>query len=202
MVCQDRCDASPCQIRAQLLIRPDQLAHLTHHRWSVPALVEIHRMGGGARVAELLHRLEGHRLAIHQAVDQLIEIGLLMPNPGHGHPLRPEYLLSERGHRVAEASTRVVSELEKLDAAEIGLRKWTLPTTLAIAQGANRFGEMRVLLVSATDRAISQCLGLMTDASLVSVKKSKDDRRAAVYALRDGMAPVAEALGQMPTLAV
>ena len=49
---------------------------------------------GGSRFAVMLARLGLSRSALAASLAQLQEAGWLRRNPGHGHPLRPEYVLT------------------------------------------------------------------------------------------------------------
>src|SRR3990167_5943514 len=76
---------------------PDPLLiQLGSHRWLVPLLADLaaHR---GARFVELIHRLGLSRDSLTRTLDAAATIGWVQRNPGHGHPLRPEYRLTEAG---------------------------------------------------------------------------------------------------------
>ena len=45
----------------------------------------------------MLARLGLSRSMLTASLTQLIEAGWLQRNPGHGHPLRPEYVLTDAG---------------------------------------------------------------------------------------------------------
>lgn len=173
---------------------PASLARLTHHRWALPVLVELHNQRG-SKFITLVNRLDAHRIAVTSALDALIELGLVIPNPGYGHPMRPEYILTTGGEQIAPACKRVMASLDRTGLTDLGLRKWTMPTILAVHQGAERFGQIRDALTSATDRAVSQCLSLSTDADLLRRNETEDDARAVVYALQRAGRIVGDALG-------
>src|SRR5918911_3561105 len=100
----------------------DELIALFHHRWSAPVLAEILRQRG-SRFAALAGTLGVGRESLRRTLESLLELGLVARNPGYGHPLRPEYVLTPRGRAAAE---RCASLLEIAD-DEVVLRKWTLP---------------------------------------------------------------------------
>lgn len=180
-------------------LAPAHLALLTHHRYALPALAQLHIQRGSKHVT-LVHRLGAHRLAVSQALDTLIELGLALPNPGYGHPMRPEYILTERGHTLGPACVHVSATLVRFGLADFGLRKWTLPTILAVHQGAERFGDIRAALASATDRAVSQCLNGAGDASILCRADHAKDARAVVYRLERIGRSIAHATSELPAL--
>jgi DNA-binding HxlR family transcriptional regulator len=83
-------------------------------------------------------------------------------NPGHGHPLRPEYLLTPAGARVAPAC---LSLLDALPDRDRSLKKWTLPVLAAVGDGA-RFNDLRGEL-PATPRALTLALKDLQTLGLV-----------------------------------
>lgn len=184
-----------------MLIRPDQLARITHHRWSLPLLAELRRLGGGAKFVQLVHRLGGHRLAVDHSILALIDLGLVIPNPGIGHPLRPEFILTPLGKDVAPVVEHVDDLLRRLDLYDLGGRKWTLPCILALHHGSVRFGTMRDTLGSATDRALSLCLDAMNSADLLSDAPDTTDRRSIIYALQSRGRKLARPLAELPAIA-
>jgi DNA-binding HxlR family transcriptional regulator len=136
------------------------LVQLCHHRWTVP-LVAALGTDGGARFVVLRRELSVAPQTLRRALDGAIALGLVLPNPGYGHPLRPEYLLTERGRRLAPLC-RVVSTVAG-GLGETIARKWTLPVLAAVAAGAERFSEVEVAIVTASPRAASQALHALTD---------------------------------------
>src|SRR5262249_30914754 len=96
---------------------------------------------------------------------------LLDRNPGYGHPLRPEYVLTPTGRRVAPAAREI---LEALSGREgVGLKKWSLPVLAALAE-PRRFSEWRAEL-PVTPRGLALALKALEDAGLVR-RTVTDDR--------------------------
>lgn len=140
------------------------LARLCHHRWSVPVLARLGERGGG-RVAELVPALGASAGGVRQAIDALIRLGLVTRAPGHGHPLRPEFVLRPEGIRVSEAAGAVVQRIEQWSIQDVAYRKWPLPVVYALGDGA-RFSELRGRLPGITDRSLAEALQLLEGASL------------------------------------
>jgi DNA-binding HxlR family transcriptional regulator len=182
-------------------IDPAQLARLTHHRWAIPVLRELAALNG-AKFVTLVYRLDAHHEAIRQALDALIEIGLVIRNPGTGHPLRPEYILTPLGKAAAPACSALDTELQRRRWSDIGYLKWSLPAvrTLDLAGGQGRFGLLKESLQSATDRAISQTLSRLTLANWLGRETVPEDKRAAIYALGSPAHRIARILTDLPSL--
>lgn len=173
---------------------PSRLAAVFHRRWAVPVLAELSARQG-CRVVELTHALEAARQPVKDALESLVELGLVQPNPGYGHPMRPEYILTGRGERVGPACVRLMGALREAEAVEVGLRKWSMATVAAVSGGPARFGQIAAALGRATDRAVSLALGDLTGAGLVQRAVLEAPPYLTVYALTARGAPVAEPLG-------
>ena len=139
----------------------DDLIALFHHRWAPPALALLGERGG-ARFVELQRRLDVGRESLRRALDALIELGPRAPQPGYGHPLRPEYLLAPRGRAAAQRSTRVLAAGDRTSCSASGRcrcsRSWATN---------RRFSELRAALRRITPRALALALRELEDARLV-----------------------------------
>jgi DNA-binding HxlR family transcriptional regulator len=143
------------------------LTRLFHRRWAAPVLGELHA-SGGAKFVTLARRLDVSPTAMRQTLDDLIEHGWVMRNPGYGHPMRPEYILTAAGSRLAPACGQVTQALRKLDLLDIGLQKWSMPVLAVAHQGWWRFGQLAERLRDITDRALSLTLHQLGEASLLT----------------------------------
>ncbi len=139
---------------------------LFHHRWALPVLAELHRTRG-AKFVTLVNRLAANRVSLHHALDILVEEGWVKRNPGHGHPLRPEYLLTGAGEDLAPWCARILAILAALGIEDVALRKWSLPVVFALRQGRDRFSEVRTFLPGLTPRALVLTLKNLQHAGLV-----------------------------------
>jgi DNA-binding HxlR family transcriptional regulator len=135
-------------------------------RWAVPILARL-ADSGGCKFVTLSHDLGGSRSALMASLGLLDELGLVKPNSGLGHPMRPEYLLTSRGELVSHPSAALIHALKRASAIEVGLKKWSMPTIHAISAGADRFGNIVQSLGRATDRAVSLALNDMNNAALI-----------------------------------
>jgi DNA-binding HxlR family transcriptional regulator len=142
-------------------------AALFHHRWSAPILAEMHREGGATRFVVLLNRLGISRDVLSRTLRALIRQGWVRRNPGYGHPLRPEYLLTKSGARLAPECAALISELERQDQLNTALHKWSLPILLATVATGGRFSELKAVLTGITARALVLSLKELHAAGLV-----------------------------------
>jgi DNA-binding HxlR family transcriptional regulator len=139
----------------------DDLIELFHHRWAPPALALLGERGG-VRFVELQRKLGVGRESLRRALDTLVDLDYARPNPGYGHPLRPEYVATATGRVAASLAARVLAAGEQ----EVLLRKWSVPV-LAELREARRFSELRARLTGVTPRALALALQDLEAAGLV-----------------------------------
>ena len=160
------------------------LSTLFHNRWSVPVLAELDRGGvEGSRFANLTRRLGVSRESLRRTLVALVEAGLVTRNPGHGHPLRADYVLTETGARVAPLCTSLVESLDAAGLEELGRKKWLLPVVFALSAGPARFSELRVDLAPISARALALALKELEGASVVERRLVDDYPPRAEYRL-------------------
>lgn len=152
-----------------------RVVDLAHRRWTVPMLAQLHHArvstdSTGARFVGLMHRLGVGRETLRQTLDYATAYGWVRRNPGHGHPLRPEFVLTERGIPVAAGCSRLWRAVVLSDLSEPLGRKWTAPILRVLGGGPARFGEFKATLSAhgLTDRALSQALRALEAGGLVS----------------------------------
>ncbi|WP_341366684.1 winged helix-turn-helix transcriptional regulator [Yoonia sp. BS5-3] len=139
--------------------------NMTSRAWSLPILARLHD-GVPGRQAPLLAATGASRTAFAQSMEHLIQIGLLERNPGHGHPLRPEFRLTQIGIRAAALAHKINRITQDEDTALLR-RSWTLPVLAALYE-PRHFNDIRRGLGRITDRALSQSLRAMEDRCWVS----------------------------------
>lgn len=132
------------------------LVKLTSRAWSLNILALLHA-GMPGRQAALLAETGAGRTAFAASLAHLVQLGLLERNPGHGHPLRPEFRLTDAGIQAADIASRIVNAVP--DDREFALlrRNWVVPI-LALTERPQRFSAMRSGLSTITDRALSTSL--------------------------------------------
>jgi DNA-binding HxlR family transcriptional regulator len=158
------------------------LVALFHNRWSVPILAELRRQRG-SRFVTLARTLGMSRESLRRTLAALIESGLVGRNPGYGHPLRPEYVLTTRGERVAARGEPLVRLLRELGLEEVGLKKWSMPVVYALAEGPRRFSGLRDGLEGVSPRALTLALKDLEAAGLVDRRVTDDYPPATIYRL-------------------
>ncbi len=129
---------------------------LSRYRWSIAILAAL--SGGGARFVEILKGVGLSRDSLSRALKQLIDAGWVIRNPGHGHPLRPEYLLTETGKALARTADSVIAAQNRLEIPVQDMSRWTLPLVHVLADGHHRFNAIERALPEASPRAVSMGL--------------------------------------------
>lgn len=132
------------------------LVKLTSRAWSLDILALMHS-GTPGRQASLVSASGAGRTALVQSLDHLVDIGLLERNPGHGHPLRPEYRLTCKGQATAIIADNIRGVVHEPDGRNLLRRAWTVPILVA-SQKPRHFTDIKTELDSITDRALSQSL--------------------------------------------
>ncbi len=132
------------------------LVKLTSRAWSLNILAALHS-GVPGRQAPLLAATSASRTSFAASLDHLFQLGLLERNPGHGHPLRPEFRLTAEGVKAAEIASRIVATVPDETEFTLLRRSWSVPI-LALTETPQRFSTMKTTLASVTDRALSSAL--------------------------------------------
>ena len=167
---------------------------LTGGRWLLP-LMALVGARQGARFAEMLAGLGLSRSMLNSSLSQLIEAGWLQRNPGHGHPLRPEYVLTDAGRPLATLAARVTAVRDDLGLPPDLLSRWALPAVRRLSEGPARFSTLRMALAPVTPRALSLALKQMQAAGLIDRALEESYPPIAIYSLTDRGERLSEALG-------
>ena len=170
-----------------------RLSQFVHHRWTVPIIAELHA-SDGSKFVTLVNRLKLSKDSLSRTLEVLIEQGWVMRNPGYGHPLRPEYLLTPTGMLLGDACLRLVKRLREQNLEDIALRKWSLPVVFALAQGTVRFSEILQVFPGITTRAVALALKDLQAAGLVEETAPGYSLSATGQELRPYLEVLAEAL--------
>ena len=131
-----------------------RLTGLVHHRWNILVIAALHRHSG-AKFVTLLNHLQVSRGSLSASLAHLTNLGYVIRNLGHGHPMRPEYLLTPQGVAIGDECLSLVRLLQRTGELDLAFRKWTLPLVFAIGERRLRFNQLRASLHDATPRAIA-----------------------------------------------
>lgn len=132
------------------------LVKVTSRAWSLNILALMYA-GTPGRQSTLLAASGAGRTAFRHSLDHLINLDMLERNPGHGHPLRPEYRLTQKGAEIASIADRIKRTALRTPQRNLLQRVWTIPI-LAVSQKPRHFIEIKRELAPITDRALSQSL--------------------------------------------
>lgn len=149
------------------------LRTLESSRWAIPVLALLHREQG-SRFAVMARAFDLSHNSLARCLAWLKECGWVLPNPGHGHPLRPEYVLSEAGRPVAALCARIEEVRTRLKLGAGELPRWSLPLVAGLGPDWTRFGELQARLAPVTPRALSTTLKAVIDEELV--RRRLEDR--------------------------
>ncbi len=132
------------------------LVKITSRAWSLDILELLHN-GVVGRQAALLSASGASRTAFTQSLNHLKGLGLLERNPGHGHPLRPEFRLTPEGVSASIIADKIKKAAPKPSDQILLRRSWTIPV-LAVSYEPRYFKDIKNELGTITDRALSQSL--------------------------------------------
>lgn len=165
------------------MIADADLRRLVAGRWLLPLLAHVAASGGGGRFAAMAASLGASRSALAASLAALQEAGWLARNPGHGHPLRPEYVLTPSGEPVAAFCAQVMAQRARLGLEPGQLPRWSLPLILRLDADKARFSMLRDALRPVTPRALSLTLKQMLSVNLVERALEDEFPPIAIYGL-------------------
>lgn len=132
------------------------LVKLTSRAWSLDILA-LFESGVPGRQAALMAETRASRTAFALSLKHLVELGLLERNPGHGHPLRPEFRLTVTGATIAKIASKIANAVPDDSEFAFLRRNWSVPI-LALTAKPQRFSLIKSNLAPITDRALSNSL--------------------------------------------
>lgn len=155
---------------------------LFHRKWSILILAELYRQGG-SKFVTLQNRLGVGPSALRQTLAFLVQQEVVVSNPGYGHPMRPEYVLTDQGKHLGAKCKILIDAVDDKKVIRLLLMKWALPTLLSISKGNRKFSELRASLSSITARALTLFLKEGQAAGVVVRNVISDYPPAAEYRL-------------------
>ncbi len=126
---------------------------LCEKAWALKVLALIGE-GTAIRVAVLAAAAGTTRSSIRPSIQHLYDMGLIVQNRGHGHPLRPEARLTAEGEYWAALAARIHAVDNTDEEQRLVRLNWTLPV-LRVAHAPVRFTELRNSLSPVGDSALS-----------------------------------------------
>lgn len=112
----------------------------------------------GARFVTLLSRTGASRDTLSDTLGHLIAEGVVAKNPGYGHPMRPEYILTPAGQELGPVCVKATEVIPALGIVDVALKKWPMLVLVAMGRGGRRFGELKELLLGISPRALTGAL--------------------------------------------
>ena len=175
------------------MIAEADFRRLVAGRWLVPLLALLGEEEG-ARFAAMRARLGLSRSALAASLAQLQEAGWLRRNPGHGHPLRPEYILTAAGAPIAAFAMKVMAERAALGLEPGQMPRWSLPVVATLGHERARFSALRMALRPVTPRALSLTLKQLLSVELIDRALEDAFPPVAIYGLTGRGARLAAAM--------
>jgi len=130
---------------------------------------------------------------LRRSLDQMQNQDWIMLNPGHGHPLRPEWIVTGKGAALVANCQAIVEERRALGLSAGGIGRWNLPLITQLIDHDKRFGELQQALSPVTPRALSQALKRGMELGQVKRRLEEDFPPVAIYGLADRARPLARA---------
>ncbi|HEX8380030.1 MAG TPA: winged helix-turn-helix transcriptional regulator [Allosphingosinicella sp.] len=172
----------------------EDLRWLVGSRWFVP-LLALASGEEGVRFAALAARLGISRSMLTGVLDQLLRRGWMTRNPGHGHPLRPEYVLTQAGRPVGAWCERVMEERSRLGLDPGALGRWALPLVARLDRRWERFSWLEAQLSPISPRSLSLGLKQLLDVGLAERRLEESFPPTPLYGLTGRGQRLARAMG-------
>lgn len=172
----------------------DDLRLLIGSRWFIPLLALASREDG-VRSAALAARLGISRSLLAGVLDRLLGKGWVMRNPGHGHPLRPEYILTDAGRPVGAWCERVMEERRGLGLDGNALGRWALPLIGRLDRRWERFSWLEAQLSPISPRSLSLALKQLLEVRLADRRLEDSFPPKPLYGLTGRGQRLARAMG-------
>lgn len=155
---------------------------LFKYRWDIKLLAKLY-VDHGSRVV-IMHRHFGiSRGILKSSLKRLMDADLIMENPGHGHPMRAEYILTAKGQLIAPFCLAVLEEGRKRKVDNIFESKWSCPIIIATGEQKKRFNELKRDLNPVTSKALSTNLKSLSEIKCLKSEIFYSNPPSFIYSL-------------------
>ena len=158
------------------------LVNLCARAWSLPILAAMDA-GVPGRQAPLIAWTGSGRTAFGHSLDHLQQGGWVRRNPGHGHPLRSEFVLTDAGKTMARLAGNIYRQVSRPEDKAVARLSWSVPA-IALMSPETRFSDLRAGLAPVTDRALSQTLARLEGANWITRDVARQSRPPRPMAFR------------------
>lgn len=172
------------------------ISELGRYRWTVPLLAFLATHGGG-RFVHMANSMGIPRESLSRTLEAAVAAGWVIRNPGHGHPLRPDYVLTAEGARVGEGCRAVILSQAAAGLPPDALTRWSLPVIRLVADGHNRFNAIARGLEGVTPRALTGSLKALVGHDVLHRRVTDGFPPASDYALTGRGVMLADALERL-----
>jgi len=136
------------------------------YKWDIRLLAKLYQ-DNGSKVITMQSYLGISRGILKSSLKRLLDIGLVIENPGYGHPMRAEYILTSKGETLAPFCVSLLEEGNKRGLTEIFENKWSCPIIIATGEHKRRFNELKNTLAPVTSRALSTNLKFLHEVKCI-----------------------------------
>jgi DNA-binding HxlR family transcriptional regulator len=156
---------------------------LTRYRWTLLTLAEL-QQSEGAKFVTVMRRLNASDRAIRQSLDYLASERWVERNPGYGHPLRPEYIVTTEGAPAGGLAQTIADHLGP-HRRSLSTDRWALAVLASFENSSMRFTELAQRNAPVSPRALALTLKHLVEAGLLKRTVSEGFPPAVGYDLTD-----------------
>lgn len=138
------------------------------YRWCAPIAAALCEHG---RFSTLLSATGISKNALSRTLVRLEALGIMVRNTGYGHPLRPEYMLTDHG-KVVGAECQALLARTGAAQRDIILKKWSMPCICVARPEGSSFTHLRRTLPAITPRALTLAIGDLTKGEIIETRRT------------------------------
>ncbi len=128
----------------------------------------------GSKFISLVNRLEISKDTLSRTLKTLIKRGFVKKNPGYGHPLRPEYILTPDGYELGKVCSLFLKSIKTCNNTQLLFNKWSLPILYSLNDEHLQFNKLKSELESITSSSLSRSLKELIENGFIQ-RIIKDD---------------------------